>query len=216
MANKVSQLEKDRQSGKTQVEVQRISILEAAEKTFLEKSLEHTSMKDIAAAAEITRASLYRYFPDIATIAFEIAVKMLKKITDATNSEESTFSLETIRTSVVRMIDQFYPLRPAYRYIGMFDHLYGDNYPDEKLAAWYKEQLFALDWIGISSIEISSGIDPEQIAMIGNCTLSFLEKMAARGELLSVEQEVSLDSGLTFYKDMINVYFENIATTVHE
>ena len=207
MSKPISKLEAIRQDGRTQVDAQRANILEAAERLFLEKGLEHTSMRDIAAGAGITRMSLYRYFPDLHPIAFEIAVRMLAKVTRVVDTGEQTADLETVKRSILEMIDRFPQLRDAYRFLGMFDHLYGTSYPNEALAAWYKEQIFSLGWMKIVAWK-SETINPSQIAMIGNNTMSFLQKMAVRGELMAAEQGVSLEEQLKFFKEMILMYFD--------
>ncbi len=209
--NKISKLEVSRLNGKTQVEKQRTSILDAAQKLFLEKGLENTNMTDIAAQAGITRMSLYRYFSDCDPIAFEIAARMLNKIAESTDLGENPHRLEAMRKNVLAMIDQFYLLRDAYRFLGMFDHLYGDHYPNEKLAGWYRDQVFSLKWGHDSSGENRQALlTRKQVVTILNTIMSFLEKMAARGELLSNEQGVPLDEQLISFKEMINVYFDHL------
>jgi len=205
-----SKLDTIRRHGKTQVQAQRNSILDAAEKLFLEKGLENTSMKDIAAKAGITRMSLYRYFPDRDPIAFEIAVRMLRRICYAAEIGEQPINLEFFRKAIIRMIDQFFSLRDAFRYISMFDHLYGAHYPNEQLASWFKEQIFELGWGAIIAEAGRNDVIPAQAAMIGNSTMSFLEKMAVRGDLMAGEQDVPLADQLTFYKDMVNDYFDKM------
>lgn len=207
MKRKTSKLAKARHNGQTQVETQRANILVAAEHLFLEKGLENTKMSDIAARAGITRMSLYRYFPDRDPIAFEIAVRMLRRITESAYTGEQPFNFEAVRRMIMRMIEQFYPLRDAHRYLGMFDHLYQIRYPNETLANWYKEQIFSLT----PDQEGSSGVISHQVLMILNCVLSFLQKMAVRGDLLVEEQGLPLDEQLGYFEDMISVYLERLA-----
>jgi AcrR family transcriptional regulator len=209
MSRKISKLEASRRKGENQTDDQRANILDAAEKLFLEKGLQNTNMKEIAAEAGINRVSLYRYFPDLHPIAFETAVRMLQRIFESINVEEEGSDLELFRKAMITSIEQFYELRDAHRFLGMFDHLYGAGYPTEELAAWYKEQL------GLSMLEVQYGtsdIAPEQIVMIGNCVLSFLQKLAARGDLMAEEQGVSLDTQLDLFKEMVNVYFDHLVT----
>ncbi|MCB9421730.1 MAG: TetR/AcrR family transcriptional regulator [Ardenticatenaceae bacterium] len=209
MSRKISKLEASRQKGAHQVDDQRANILDAAEKLFLEKGLEQTSMSDIAAEADLSRVSLYRYFPDLHPIAFEIAARMLQQIYGSITAGEANFDLALARKMMIAAINQFYELRDAYRFLGMFDQLYGAGYPTEELAAWYKEQ------VGVGMLNIQNGatdIAPEQIAMIGNCVMSFLQKLAARGDLMAEEQGVSLNTQLALLKDMVNVYFDHLAT----
>ena len=154
--------------------------------------------------------SLYRYFPDRDPIAFEIAVRMLRRICYATEIGEQPINLEFFRNAILRMIDQFFPLRDAFRYISMFDHLYGTHYPNEQLASWFKEQIFELGWGAIIAEAGRNDVIPAQAAMIGNSTMSFLEKMAVRGDLMAGEQDVPLADQMTFYKDMVNDYFDKM------
>ncbi|MBN2048595.1 MAG: helix-turn-helix transcriptional regulator [Anaerolineaceae bacterium] len=190
---------------------QRISILNAAEQLFLEKGIESTSMTDIAARARVSRQTLYRYFPERHPIAFEIAIRMLNQVANPSNASNRLMSIGAIGEITLGMIDQFHQKRDAYRYLGMFDHLYGDRYPNESLAAWYKEQIFAA-FLGDGD-HLTTEITPalrSKIAMVLNLTLSFLEKMAIRGDLMENEQEVPLDQQLLDLKELIQMYFNHL------
>ena len=208
MSNEISKLEAGRRKGEHQVDDQRTNILDAAQKLFLEQGLDNTSMTDVAAEASINRVSLYRYFPDLHHIAFEIAARMLHQIYESINVTEDDSDFELARKMIMTSISQFYDLRDAYRYLGMFDHLYGAGYPTEELAAWYKEQ------VAVNMFNTQDGaddIEPEQIVMVGNCVMSFLQKLAVRGDLMAEEQGVSLDSQLALLNDMIDGYFDRLA-----
>lgn len=212
MGRKRSKLEISREKGENQVEEQRINILDAAERQFLEKGLENINMTDIAQGAGINRASLYRYFPDLHTIAFEIAVRTMKRISAAVVSGGEESNLENFRKTMLTAIDKFFELQTAFQFMGMFDHLYSAAYPNEELAVWYKQQLFPLQ-LGIDSEDLQKGqsdVAVDQIVMIGNCVMSFLQKLAARGALMAVEQEVSISSQLKLFKNLINTYFNEI------
>jgi hypothetical protein len=63
--------------------------------------------------------------------------------------------------------------------------------------------------IDIQKIE---DIDAEQIAMIANATMSFLQKLAVRGDLISAEQGIALDRQLEHYKNMVNTNIANLTT----
>ena len=212
-----STYEQNRINGIHQVDEQRASIIDAAETIFLKKGLENTTMGDIAKQAGVHRVTLYRYFPDRDPIVFEIAVLMLKKIKSSTDISEQPVYLHAFKENTLAMIDQFYQLQDAYRYLGMFDHLYGDHYPNDTLAAWFKEQVNAMRWgkgkfIGDIPAKIRS-----QIVMILNSIMSFLEKMAARGELMASEQNVSLQDEFYYFKQMISLYIDDlIASNEHE
>lgn len=210
--NNVSISEFVRQNNKN-LEGQRNNILDAAERLFLEKGLDKTNMKDIAAEADISRVSLYKYFPDRDPIAFEIAFRMLTKVVETCNISVNPDQSEFRKENILAMIDKFDVLRNEYRFLGMFDHLYGSGYPDEKLAAWYKEKIHTLNWGGVGYQEDMPPSEQTQLAMIYNTIASFLQKMAARGELMSEEQEVSMDEELNFFRDMIKGYLDQLMAT---
>jgi len=205
-----SKLELTRQEGKFQIEKTREAILDAAEKLFLAGGLEQVKMIDIAAGANITKTTLYRYFPDQPTIIFEIAVRMLKKIILASEVNPERSIVDNVKIAIINMIDQFYDLQDAFRFMGMFDHLYGENYPNEELASWYQQEIYKMGWGQTLAQMVEMGIDAGKIAMISNSTLSFLEKMAIRGNLIASEQGVVLDQELNFFKEMVNDYFDKI------
>ena len=207
-----SSIDEERRTGKHQVEDQRCAILDAAELLFLQNGLDQTTMVDIAHKTGIHKVTLYRYFPDIHPIAFEIAARMLKRIVEATSTGKPSLTLEAMKKNALAMVDQFHPLRDAYRYLGMFDHLYGDHYPDETLAAWYQEQLIAtFNWGGspdqAPTLEITTS---DQVIVILNSIISFLEKLAARGELLANEQGVPVEKQLKVYREIISNYFDHL------
>ena len=195
-----SNSEKNRQGGKHQIARRKDSILDAAEALFLQKGLENTSMVDIAGQAGITKVTLYRYFPDRHPIAFEIAVRMLRRINAAAGDEKLEPNLENLKRFALGMIQNFDRLRDAYRYIGMFDHLYGDRYPNDALADWYKNQMISIGWLE-DFFQGSEEAFPrrKQMIMFFNTIMSFLEKMAARGELMSAEQGTSAERTAAFF-----------------
>ncbi len=207
-----SNMDKNRQDGKHQMDWRKDSILDAAETLFLQKGLENTSMVDIANQAGITKVTLYRYFPDRHPIAFEIAVRMLARIYAASWSKEQALTLENLRRYAMAMIDHFDRLKDAYRYIGMFDHMYGDRYPSAALADWYKSEMVSIGW-GEHFFEDAQEAFPlrRQMIMLFNTIMSFLEKMAARGELMSVEQGFELEEQLRFFKTLVGAYFDHLS-----
>jgi AcrR family transcriptional regulator len=201
----------NRQTGKHQVDEQRACILETAEKRFLENGLENTSMVDIADHAGITRVTLYRYFANRDEIAVEIQVRMLEKITTAIESTQDS-GLEYERQRVRAMIRNFPHLRDAFRYIGMFDKIYLDNLPDTLLTQWAKRQITELRW-GASENrgrpDFGDQAYENQLAVIRNTVVWFLEKLALRGEL-TWSENVPLEEHLKVFEDLIMGYFDRL------
>jgi AcrR family transcriptional regulator len=196
----------------------RASILASAQKLFLQNGLEKTSMVEIARAAGITKVTLYRYFADREPIANEIAEQMLNKIAESADLQvegfSERFSLENLKKLTHAMIINFRNLHDAYRFIGMFDLLYGGHYSNDSLAAWIEQKIFSRASKGTTSQEISGNFpNGKQFVMILSTVMSFLEKMSSREELLSMEQEVSVDDQLNLFSVMIDSFFDRLMET---
>lgn len=201
----------NRQQRKHQVDEQRNAILAAAEKLFLEKGLDKTQMVDIAAAAGISKVTLYRYFPHIDAIAVEVQIRMLERIasTVGLEAEDLDPSLETVKAAVQQMVRSFDRLRDAYRYIGMFDSLYLDHPFDAEIPQRTKDRLRAR-WKGLALVERSKFL-PEsgRAEVILSATIWFLEKIALRGELTWSDVTIPLEAHLGIFEEMIAVYIEH-------
>ncbi len=210
MSRQISKLHAVRQNGQTQVEAQRTSILDAAEKLFLEKGLEPASMTDIAAAAGITRMSLYRYFPGRDEIAVEIHARMINRILALIPLQEMEYSREGAKKIIGMMIEHFDVLRDAYRFMGMFDSLYLDHPSNAELRQWTKDRLPAL----IENFSYAAQIPLERATMdrlllLISTTIWFLEKLAMRGELTWSDPSTPLDTHLATFGEMIFTYLDS-------
>jgi AcrR family transcriptional regulator len=201
----------DRKTGKHQVDEQRASILEAAEKLFLQQGLENTRMVDIASQAGITRVTLYRYFANRDAIALELQVRMLHRIAALVESEDQGLSVASYRQMARSMIRNFPRLRQAFRYIGMFDKIYLDHAPDTALTQWTKAQLLSWNWGRAAPGEIArQQPHGNQLVVVMNTIVWFLEKLALRGELTWSDQEVPLEVHLSIFEEMIMGYFDRL------
>jgi AcrR family transcriptional regulator len=211
LENSYSVSEQNRQQGVHQVEERRDSILNAAQKLFLEHGLETVSMVDIAEAAGINKVTLYRYFPSKDPIAFEIAVRMLKAVAASTDKFDGDLTLPNIKQLCQSLVRNFYQTRDAYRYLGMFEHIYTENYPSEELAQFFKQSIFLLEFNHVTYKDLSDTFpQAAQVMMLINTIMSFLQKMALRGELLEMEQELPMDDQLRMFEDMIGMYFDRL------
>ncbi len=211
MTTSLSKSSSNRKIGKHQVDEQRASILDAAEKLFLQNGLENTRMVDIANQAGITRVTLYRYFANRDAIAVEIQVRMMNRISDMIDVPDQDFSLAGHKRRAQAMIRNFAVLRDAYRYIGMFDQVYLDRAPGDALAQWTKNQLSAQDWGGDAPGE-RERLSPQgnQLGVIMNTIIWFLEKLALRGELTWSDKSVPLEEHLKVFEEMMMLYFDQL------
>jgi len=89
----------------------RASIVEAAKAVFLEKGIEHTTMKDIADRAELSKAALYIYFKNKEELTFELLHTSFQLVQDlidqaAAEGTDGYHKLELIARSFLEMFDQ--------------------------------------------------------------------------------------------------------------
>jgi len=202
-----------RREGRHQLDERREAIIGHAQELFLSEGLETASMTRIAEHAGITTVTLYRYFPDRHPIAFEVAARMIDRIAAVAAEREHSDSATVaarFRAICLAMVDEFDQLRNAYRYIGLFDHLYAQSYPSQELAAWYKGRLsdaFARFLDAGVARETEQGLHARRITLL-NTIMSFLEKMAARGELMAQEQEAPLPAQLRVFRSFVETLTE--------
>ena len=209
MKTQTSKLENSRQTGKHQVDDQRLAILNAAEMLFLQNGLEKAKMVDIAALAGITKITLYRYFPNRDAIALDIQARMLKRITSLVAEEGSLMPVEREKKLIQMMIRNFGVLRDSYRYIGMFDQVYLDNAQDADAIQATKDQLILLsvEW-GTSLKKVQGDLDSNRYMMIVSTVIWFLEKLAMRGELTWSDRAVPIEEHLRLFEEMILNYID--------
>jgi hypothetical protein len=102
-------------------------------------------------------------------------------------------------------------MRDRYRYTGMFDKIYLDNPPDSTLTMWTFSQLIAAGFVPHSS-QAGSAAEPysEELTVIMNTVIWFLEKLALRGELTWSNKEVPLEEHLRIFEDLIMGYFDRL------
>jgi AcrR family transcriptional regulator len=212
MSQTISQAETNRKTGKFQVDEQHERILDAAEKLFLLRGIENTNIGDIAAQANITRVTLYRYFANKDEIAVKIQARMFKKIHDLFPPEEQPDSLESHRRRAQTIIRGFNQLRDAYRYIGMFDQIYLDQSSQNDLPRWTLAQLRADHQEHLPEEEIPRQPSHyhNQLTVISSNVTWFLEKLALRGEITWSDQETPLEQHLQIFEDIIMGYFDRL------
>src|SRR6056297_3816415 len=124
-------------------EERRRVIIEAAKKVFLEKGIEHATMKDVAAEAELSKAALYLYFKNREELTFEllhISFSKIKQViqTSAARSDDGFHKLQAIGDAFMR----FYREEPEYIYFSLIIERYSYSIANNLPAAEQCLQLF--------------------------------------------------------------------------
>jgi AcrR family transcriptional regulator len=209
-----SQSANNRHRGKFQIDEQRQSILDAAEKLFLDVGIEKTTMVDIAQQAGITRVTLYRYFANRDELAVEVHLRLIKKSAQIGNFDPQDRSVEGYRRHIQAMIRSFPLLHDRFRYTGMFDKIYLDNPPESSITQWTFTALASAGFTPHAPQEASPA-DPfgEEMTVIMNSVVWFLEKLALRGELTWSNKQVPLEEHLRIFEEMIMGYFDRLTET---
>ncbi|MFW5783994.1 MAG: TetR/AcrR family transcriptional regulator [Spirochaetota bacterium] len=200
------------------MDVRRELILEAARGLFVRNGLEQTTMRQIASESGITAVTLYRYFPDRHPIAIEVAARMVKRIFDvagaaahesleASERHEHNDYRDVFCRFCLAMVDRYYELRDAYRYIGHFDHLYTGTYTSRELATLYRRRLREavkeMPGLDLKHAAPEMEADRERMVTLTNVIMSYMQKMAARGALMGREQRVPLKVQLCHFRTYV-------------
>lgn len=99
---------------KQEREVRRQRIMDAAEQVFAEKTFDRVNMREIAAAAGVSPATIYTYFPDQEALFIETALRGAERLRDrfdAASQGENPSPAETARLYIDYIMDHYECLR---------------------------------------------------------------------------------------------------------
>jgi AcrR family transcriptional regulator len=193
----------------------REEIIRAAQELFLENDLSGVTMKDIGQKLGISRVTLYKYYNSIDELAFEVQMKVLEDLFEYINSHTTGENAIEILRNMLLAWWEFTKIEPSHlRFIGLFDHYYRDRYPTHELEERYRKFIACsfpstVQFIreGILESSIRSDLNPVKTsAMIANTMMSMTQRMASRGHILRLEQEIDPNEMLLQLIDMIMDY----------
>lgn len=121
-------------------------ILEVGYELFLENGLVDVEMNHVAAAVQISRATLYRYFSSKQILAFAVLKHVASsQIIPKFRSERKVFvgtGHEKFAQFVAQLVDAYRLFPDFFRFSAMVDSAYTQRVPAQEQAEWYRE-LFA-------------------------------------------------------------------------
>ncbi len=176
----------------------RNNLLEIAEDFFIEHGLHASTMEDIAAAAGISRQTVYRYYGSKEEIAFAVEIRVLKRI--YTRIEElfttaNGLGMEGLYEMSSELISSFViEYERELKFTGVFD-TYFQQYPDSSFYEEMKSVLknFENPFTNMINYEVTHNhIELEYPAeligeMISNSLLSLCQRVLLRRETLKEE-----------------------------
>mgnify|MGYP000900624344 FL=1 len=167
---------------------------------------------DIAAAAGITKVTLYRYFPNRDEIALAVYPRILAMISGLLTTAEPSaggpsLSLPNARQLSRAMIRHFDTLRDAYRFFGVFDTLYLDYPPQADKAQWTAQRLSDMPWLqGTWTMEPQE----QRAVVVLSAVIWFLEKIALRDDGTGSVQGIPVAEHLAILEEIATVYIEHL------
>ena len=204
-------------SGLQQRRKERI-VLIAAE-LFLQNGIEEIKMTDIADAAEIGVASLYRYFGTKTAIAIEVGVLLwrdLQKLFDggyAYEEYETLSGLEQISRQL-GFLRAIYSKQPRFMaFLDDFDRLLLSQKPFPESLSEYEQSIVDIHEVfksscekGVSDGSIRAGLDYEGIYRSLTHSIIALSQKFIRGEILPGDDFSHAEQELRQLEDMALYY----------
>ena len=120
----------------------RLEILDAGMRLCLEKGVADVDMKEIAAAARVSRATLYRYFPSKKALVYEILRHQATENASGYHSARLAFTgngHEKFCQFVTQLVDAYRTFPDMFRFMGMVDFYYcAKDSPDDLIALYHE------------------------------------------------------------------------------
>lgn len=176
---KIYQLHRDRQ---------RESILEAAESLFLARGIDDVNMADIALAAQVTRATLYKYFPnkqEIAWAVFENYCELMTAMVPDEFIRHTADGLTRVSKILEAWCDFFHKYPQRALYFAQFDALYAKDGSTERMNHFkYRlhhgdEPIVLALRAGIADGSVRNDIDPQLMGVTLMAIVAGIERRLA-------------------------------------
>lgn len=120
----------------------RNEILDAAMQLCLEQGVADVDMKEVAAAARVSRATLYRYFPSKQELVYHVLRRLAAEAATEYHAERMLFSgngYEKFSQFIMQLVDTCNRFPNLYRFMGMTDFYYGTQDSAKELAQLYQD-----------------------------------------------------------------------------
>ena len=136
-------------------------IMDASYELFLDRGVVDVEMKDIAAAAQISRATLYRYFSSKQELAFAILKDVAtEQLIPKYRSEREVFEgngYEKFAQFVEQLVNAYEQFPEFFRYSAMVEYHYGQQLHAREHADWYRELFPGLFLVDTPEIFLEEG-----------------------------------------------------------
>lgn len=183
---------------------QREKILEGAEALFIERGIESVTIADIAAVTRLTRATLYKYFPNRKEIAFEI-FKTIVSAWHERNKQVWSYpgnGFQRIEKFLISIRDHLFRSPEEARFVAQFNYLYAKEWPSsqvlellEQIVGEDKSRIIKCIRQGIEDGSLRPDLDPDLLmAAIHNLNSSLLGRFGQMRDKLQEEFGTGADA----------------------
>jgi len=125
----------------------RAEILASGMRLCLEKGVADVDMKEIAAAARVSRATLYRYFPSKKLLVYEILRWQAESNAEGYHAARQSFAgngFEKFSQFVAQLVDAYRAFPDMFRFMGMVDFYYCSKDSSADLIELYQDVFYSL------------------------------------------------------------------------
>ncbi|HNA89172.1 MAG TPA: TetR/AcrR family transcriptional regulator [Anaerolineales bacterium] len=125
----------------------RAEILASGMRLCLERGVADVDMKEIAAAARVSRATLYRYFPSKKLLVYEILRWQAEANAEGYHAARQSFAgngFEKFSQFVAQLVDAYRAFPDMFRFMGMVDFYYCSKDSSEDLIELYQDVFYSL------------------------------------------------------------------------
>gem|GEM_PF-637751 len=200
---------------------QRECVLKAAEKLFIRNGIEGTLITDIAAESGMTRATIYKYFPNKQEIAWEILKTFFEALRDFSELEEWSekwTGFERVEAFISSQFSFFWEDLDRARFMAQFDQIYAGKWDADRMVNLLRDVLVERNRFLTRAVEdgrndgsLRSNLNPELVSVaIINLFIGLERRLASMPE--HVEAEYG-QSAKDIYREACQLVLEGIRET---
>jgi len=181
-------------------------IIESATNEFLHKGLDAASMHNIAESAEVSKRTLYKYFPTKG----ELYSALIDELLDRVNDNKQSYNPEVpIKQQLETMVKNKIALFSSESFLNMSKIVLGEMLKsrkpnDSQLERMYQTEVLFVDWINAAkqNNEITSTLSSEIIANQFHAILkgqTFYPVIFYFADMEGIDKQQVLDTTVDFF-----------------
>lgn len=192
----------------------RTEIIDAAEALFFERGIASTTVIDIAGRVGVTRTTFYRYFEGRDELAFEVAGRMITKLSNTAREAVPAGAgpVEAARAALVSLIAHFEQNSDAHRFLMLLDS-YRPFRPirEEQKRRFTERSRDALDLGVMFEDGAVDDVTIERLVAVTGVVTATLGRFAIKREILG-RGPLTLHQRLGYLEEIVHNHFDTIMT----